>query len=44
MMSVHDVGDSIRNYILEEDLENYTGLLVDEAGDTLDTATLRYSK
>ena len=26
-------------YVFEEDLENTTGLLIDEAGDTLDTAT-----
>jgi len=26
-------------YILQEDFENTTGLLIDETGDTLDTAT-----
>jgi hypothetical protein len=33
------VSDSIPDDILEEDLENTTGLLVDEAADTLDAAS-----
>ena len=33
------VGDGITNDVLEEDLEDTAGLLVDETGDTLDTAT-----
>ena len=33
------VGDSITDHVLEEDLENTAGLLVDETGDTLDTTT-----
>ena len=33
------VGDSIANHVLQEDLQNSTGLLVDEAGDTLHTST-----
>ena len=33
------VGDGITDDVLEEDLENSAGLLVDEAGDTLDTTT-----
>ena len=33
------VGNGITNDVLEEDLEDGAGLLVDEAGDTLDTAT-----
>ncbi len=33
------VGNGIANDILEEDLEDGAGLLVDEAGDTLDTTT-----
>ena len=38
---VFGVGDGIPDDILKEDLENTTGLLVDEARDTLDTATAR---
>jgi hypothetical protein len=36
---VFRVGDRVANDILKEDLENTTGLLVDQTGDTLDTAT-----
>ena len=35
------VGDGITDDVLKEDLEDTTGLLVDEARDTLDTATAR---
>ena len=37
--SVLGVGDGITNNILKEDLENTTGLLVDETRDALDAAT-----
>ena len=37
--SMLSVGDRVADDILKEDLENTTGLFVDEAGDTLDTAT-----
>ena len=37
--SVLGVGDGIADDGLKEDLENTTGLLVDEAGDALDTTT-----
>mmetsp|Transcript_519 Transcript_519/g.963 ORF Transcript_519/g.963 Transcript_519/m.963 type:complete len:134 (-) Transcript_519:35-436(-) len=33
------VGHSVADDVLKEDLEHTTGLLVDEAGDTLDTTT-----
>ena len=33
------VGDRVTDDVLEEDLEHTAGLLVDETGDTLDTAT-----
>ena len=33
------VGDGVADDVLEEDLEDTAGLLVDEARDTLDTAT-----
>ena len=33
------VGDGITDDVLQEDLQNTSGLLVDEAGDTLDTST-----
>jgi len=33
------VGDGIANDVLEEDLEDTTGLFVDESRDTLDTTT-----
>ena len=35
------VGDGISDDVLEEDLEDTTGLFVDEAGDTFDTTTTR---
>ena len=35
------VGDGIPDDVLKEDLEDATGLLIDEARDTLDTATAR---
>ena len=38
-LGVLGVGDGITDDILEENLENTTGLLVDEAGDALDTTT-----
>ncbi len=38
-LGVFSVGDSIPDNILKENLENTTGLLVDEARDTLDTTT-----
>ena len=38
-LGVLSVGDGIADDILEEDLEDGAGLLVDEAGDTLDTTT-----
>ncbi|KAL7527152.1 hypothetical protein ACHAXR_001831 [Thalassiosira sp. AJA248-18] len=37
--SVLGVGDRVTDDVLKEDLEHTTGLLVDETGDTLDTAT-----
>ena len=37
------VGDGITDDVLEEHLEDTSGLLVDEAGDTLDTSTSRQS-
>jgi hypothetical protein len=36
---VLSVGDRVPDDVLKEDLEHTTGLLVDETGDTLDTAT-----
>ena len=33
------VGDGVTDHVLQENLENSTGLLVDEAGDTLHTTT-----
>ena len=33
------VGDGVTDHILQEDLQNATGLLVDEARDTLDTTS-----
>ena len=33
------VGDGVADDVLEEDLEDTTGLLIDESGDTLDTTT-----
>ena len=38
-LGVLGVGDGIADDILEEHLQDTTGLLVDEAGDTLDTTT-----
>lgn len=35
------VGDGVTDDVFKEDLENATGLLVDQARDTLDTATTR---
>ena len=38
-LGVFGVGDGITDDVLKEDLEDTAGLLVDEAGDTLDTST-----
>ena len=38
-LGVLGVGDGVTDDVLEEDLEDGAGLLVDEAGDTLDTTT-----
>ena len=38
-LGVLGVGDGISDDILKEDLEDATGLFIDEAGDTLDTTT-----
>jgi hypothetical protein len=38
-LGVFRVGDGIADDVLKEDLEHAAGLLVDQAGDTLDTAT-----
>ena len=40
-LGVLGVGDGIPDDVLKEDLEDSTGLLVDEARDTLDTSTSR---
>ena len=40
-LGVFGVGDSITDDVLKEDLEDTTGLLVDQARDTLDTSTSR---
>ena len=40
-LGVLGVGDSVTDDILEEHLEDTTGLLVDEARDTLDSTTTR---
>ena len=40
-LGVFGVGDSVSDHILKENLENSTGLLVDESGDTLDSTTTR---
>ena len=40
-LGVLSVGDSITDDILKEDLEDTTGLFVDETRDTLDTTTTR---
>ena len=37
--SVLGVGDSVSDDVLKENLEHTSGLLVDEAGDSLDTAS-----
>ena len=37
--SVFSVGDSVPNDVLKEDLEDSTGLLIDETRDTLDSST-----
>ena len=38
-LGVFSVGDSIPDHILQENLENSTSLLIDEARDTLDSST-----
>ena len=40
-LGVLGVGDGITDDVLKEDLEDTTGLLVDQARDTLDTSTSR---
>ena len=40
-LGVLSVGDSVPDDVLQEHLENSTGLLVDESGDTLDSSTTR---
>ena len=40
-LGVLSVGDGISDDVLKEDLEDSTGLFVDEARDTLDTTTTR---
>ena len=40
-LGVFGVGDSIPDDVLKEDLEDSTGLLIDEARDTLDSTTTR---
>ena len=40
-LGVFGVGDGITDDVLKEDLEDTTGLLVDQARDTLDTTTTR---
>ena len=40
-LGVLGVGDGITDDVLEEHLQDTTGLLVDESGDTLDSATAR---
>ena len=40
-LGVFSVGDGITDDVLKEDLEDTTGLLVDQARDTLDTTTTR---
>ena len=41
--SVLGVGHGVTDDVLEEDLEDTSGLLVDQAGDALDTASARQS-
>ena len=38
-LGVLGVGDGVADHVLKEGLEDATGLLVDEAGDTLDSST-----
>ena len=38
-LGVFGVGDGVSDNVLQENLQNSTGLLVDQAGDALDTAT-----
>lgn len=38
-LSVFSVGDGVTDDVLKENLENPAGLLIDQARDTLDTAT-----
>ena len=38
-LGVLGVGDGVTDHVLQENLQNSTGLLVDEAGDTLHTTT-----
>jgi hypothetical protein len=40
-LGVFGVGDGVTDDILKEDLKDTTGLLVDQAGDTLDSSTTR---
>ena len=40
-LGVFGVGDGIPDHVLKEDLEDATGLLVDEAGDPLDSSPPR---
>ena len=40
-LGVFGVGDGIPDHVLKEDLEDATGLLVDEAGDPLDSSKMR---
>ena len=42
-LGVFGIGDSVTDDILKEDLEDATGLLIDETRDTLDTATTSQS-
>ena len=40
-LGVFGVGDGVPDHVLKKDLENPTGLLVDESRDTLDSTTTR---
>jgi hypothetical protein len=40
-LGVFGIGDGITDDVLKEDLEDTTGLLIDQARDTLDTSTSR---
>jgi hypothetical protein len=40
-LGVFSVGDGITDDVLKEDLKDTTGLLIDQARDTLDTSTSR---